>query len=275
MNHIVKFIKNLSFAKILLPLFILIIVGCTTVPVTGRSRVNFIPDSTIMATSFQEYDKFLKENELSKNIKQAAMVKRVGKNIRQAVEKYFTEQGMTSEINNYKWEFNLVKGEDKNAWCMPGGKVVVYEGIMPVAKNENGLAVIMGHEIAHAVAKHGNERMSQGLLIQTGGALLSVVTNKQSAISKQAFMTAYGIGAQLGFMLPYSRVHEKEADYLGLIFMTMAGYDPNEAVSFWKRMAAGGSNQMPEFLSTHPSGATRISEIKAAIPEISSKYKQK
>ncbi|MBW1616242.1 MAG: M48 family metallopeptidase [Deltaproteobacteria bacterium] len=273
MKHIVKFIKNLSLAKILLPLLILITVGCTTVPVTGRSRVNFIPDSSIMATSFQEYDKFLRENELSDNVKQTAIVKRVGNKIRQAVEKYFTEQGMTAEINNYKWEFNLVKGEDKNAWCMPGGKVVVYEGIMPAAKNENGLAVVMGHEIAHAVAKHGNERMSQGLLIQTGGALLSAATNKQSAVSQQAFMTAYGIGAQLGFMLPYSRVHEKEADYLGLIFMTMAGYNPNEAVGFWQRMQADGGSQVPEFLSTHPSGATRISEIKAAIPEILSKYK--
>jgi predicted Zn-dependent protease len=275
MNNIVKFIKNLSLAKILLPLLILITVGCTTVPVTGRSRVNFIPDSSIMATSFQEYDKFLKENELSDNVKQTAIVKRVGNKIRQSVEKYFTEQGMATEINNYKWEFNLVKGEDKNAWCMPGGKVVVYEGIMPAAKNENGLAVVMGHEIAHAVAKHGNERMSQGLLIQTGGALLSAATNKQSAVSQQAFMTAYGIGAQLGFMLPYSRVHEKEADYLGLIFMTMAGYNPNEAVGFWQRMQADGGSQVPEFLSTHPSGTTRISEIKAAIPEILSKYKQK
>ncbi|MBW1649303.1 MAG: M48 family metallopeptidase [Deltaproteobacteria bacterium] len=272
MNPAVRFIKSLSFAKVFTPLFILIVAACTTVPVTGRSRVNFIPDATIMGTSFQEYEKFLKENKLSKNVKQTAMVKRVGKNIREAVEKYFTERGMSAEIKGYNWEFNLVEGEDKNAWCMPGGKVVVYEGIMPVAKDKNGLAVVMGHEIAHAVAKHGNERMSQGLLIQTGSALLSAATKNHSAGNRQVFMTAYGIGAQFGFMLPYSRIHEKEADYLGLVFMTIAGYDPNEAVAFWKRMEADGSNKIPEFLSTHPSGATRISEIKAAIPEILSKY---
>ncbi len=273
MNTTVKFIKNISFAKFLLLIFILIISACTTVPVTGRNRVDFIPDSTIVSTSFQEYDKFLKENKLSKNVKQTAIVKKAGKNIQQAVEKYFSERGMAAEIQNYKWEFNLIESEEKNAWCMPGGKVVIYEGIMSIAKDEQGLAVVMGHEIAHAVAKHGNERMSQSLLIQTGGALLSAATQNKSEGSRKAFMTAYGLGAQFGFMLPYSRVHEKEADYLGLVFMTIAGYDPNEAVSFWTRMEVEGSNNVPEFLSTHPSGSTRISEIKAAIPDILSKYK--
>jgi len=276
MKFAIKFVKSFSFTEVFFLLFILIAAACTTVPLTGRNRINFIPESTIMNISLQEYQKFLKENELSKNVKQIEMVKRVGKNIQKAVEQYFFERNMTNQINDYKWEFNLIEGRDKNAWCMPGGQVVIYEGILPIAKNDNGLAVVMGHEIAHAVAKHGNERMSHSLLIQSGGALLSAVTYKKSVLYKQIFMTTYGIGTQLGFILPYSRIHEKEADYLGLIFMTIAGYDPNKAIKFWERMKqdSSSSNKIPEFLSTHPSGATRISEIKNAIPEVLRKYRR-
>jgi len=266
-------VKNFKYGLIvLLLLLILMLFSCATVPVTSRSQINFIPDSTVISMSLQEYDKFLKNHELSKNQKQTKMVKRVGRKIRYAVERYFNKQNMADQTKNYVWEFNLVKGKEKNAWCMPGGKVVVYEGIMPLAQNDEGLAVIMGHEIAHAIAKHGNERMSQGLLIQAGSAALNVATQKQSSFKKRIFMNVFGVGTQLGFMLPYSRIHEKEADYLGLIFMTLAGYDPHEATAFWKRMNKDGGPRPPEFLSTHPTPETRIKEIEKAIPQILNQY---
>ncbi len=268
-------IKNFKYKiiSLLLSAFLFLFLSCATVPVTGRNQISFIPDSTVMSMSLQEYSKFLKEHELSKNSADTAMVKKVGDKIAKAVTRYFAEKNMNHLLRDYSWEFNLVKDETKNAWCMPGGKVVVYEGIMPIAKTEQGLAVIMGHEIAHAVAKHGNERMSQGLIVQAGSAALSVATKDQSVGKKQLFMTAFGVGAQLGFMLPYSRIHEKEADYLGLVFMTMAGYDPHEAISFWERMLkSSDKNNTPEFLSTHPCEEIRISDIKKAIPYILNRY---
>jgi predicted Zn-dependent protease len=187
----------------------------------------------------------------------------VGARIADAVERYMKENYMEDRIAGYKWEFNLVESKDKNAWAMPGGKVVVYTGILEVAQDDAGLAVVMGHEIAHAIAKHGSERMSQALLVTAGGVALESSMEDDSSGKREAFLTAYGLGTTVGLMLPYSRTHEKEADRLGLIFMAMAGYDPQTAVGFWERMAAEKEGaKMPEFLSTHPADETRIQNIK-------------
>ncbi len=245
-----------------------LLLSCTTVPLTGRRQLNLIPDATVLSMSFQQYDDFLKSNKLSENKEQTDMVRRVGKKTQLAVEAYFAQNNMASELAQYQWEFNLVESEELNAWCMPGGKVVVYSGILPVTKDEAGLAVVIGHEVAHAVAKHGNERMSQGLVAEMGGMALSKAIEEKPEQTKQLWMAAFGLGAQVGILLPYSRLQETEADRLGLIFMAMAGYDPHKAVEFWERMAAqkeGGAP--PEFLSTHPSDVTRIQKLKELIPE--------
>ncbi len=263
----------------LLKIFILIILltltvyYCSTVPITGRSQLSLVSASEMNAMSFQQYDEFLKQSKLSSNTADVDMVKRVGVKIQKAVERYFAENNLASQLNGYAWEFNLVESEEVNAWCMPGGKVVVYTGILPITKDETGLAVVMGHEIAHAIAQHGAERMSQGLLQQLGGVALSVALADQPETTQNLFLTAYGVGTTLGVILPYSRTHESEADRLGLIFMSMAGYDPNAAVDFWIRMAAQkGGAAPPEFLSTHPSDETRIADIKKNLPEAMSYF---
>jgi predicted Zn-dependent protease len=203
------------------------------------------------------------------------MVKNVGHRIQAAVEEYFRQNNMTHELKNYDWEFNLVESEDVNAWCMPGGKVVIYSGILPITETEAGLAVVMGHEIAHAVANHGGERMSQGLVTQLGGMALSVALEEKPETTRQLAMVAFGVGAQVGVLLPYSRLHESEADKLGLIFMAMAGYDPHVAVDFWQRMSEQKNGQAPpEFLSTHPSDQTRINQIKEYIPQAMEYYNE-
>ena len=249
--------------------------ACSTVPITGRSQLNLIPGSSMMSMSLQQYDQFLKEHKVSTDQQQTSTVKRVGANIQQAVERYFASSGLSQHLSDYKWEFNLVEDPQVNAWCMPGGKVVVYTGILPVAKGDAGLAVVMGHEIAHAIAEHGNERMSQGLLAQMGGVALSTALNTQSAATQQLWMSVYGVGAQYGAIMPYGRMQESEADHLGLIFMAMAGYDPNEAVAFWERMSAQkGGQAPPEFLSTHPSDAKRIENIRRLIPEAMQHYRK-
>ncbi|HOK66156.1 MAG TPA: M48 family metallopeptidase [Anaerohalosphaeraceae bacterium] len=241
--------------------------GCAEVPITGRSQLNLVPDSLVNSMALEEYQAFLKENKVSTDPQKTAMVREVGKRIAGAVETYFRQQGLASQISGFSWEFNLVENEEKNAWCMPGGKVVVYTGLLPITQDENGLAVVMSHEIAHAVARHGSERMSQGLLYQMGGMALSEAIQNHPAATQQLFMQSYGLGAQIGVLLPYSRLHEKEADRLGLIFMGMAGYNPQTAVDFWKRMAADKSASPPEFLSTHPSDQTRIQAIQEVLPE--------
>jgi predicted Zn-dependent protease len=253
----------------------LLIVSCSIVPVTGRRQLNLIPDSTVLPMSAQQYEEFLGAQKVIRNTKEAAMVQRVGRRIQDAVERYFAEQNMSDQLKGYAWEFNLVESKEVNAWCMPGGKVVVYSGILPIAGDEAGLAVVMGHEIAHAIAKHGNERMSQALLTQLGGTALSVALESYPEQTRDLWMAAFGVGAQVGVLLPYSRLQESEADRLGLIFMAMAGYDPNQAPRFWSRMAAEkGGAAPPEFLSTHPSDNTRIEKIKEEIPEAMKYYEQ-
>jgi predicted Zn-dependent protease len=252
----------------------LLIIACSTVPITGRKQLSLIPASEMLATSFQEYGDFLKANKLSSNQQQIAMVKNVGAKIQRAVEAYFQQKGLSDALKDYKWEFNVVESAEVNAWCMPGGKVVVYTGILPVTKTEAGLAVVMGHEIAHAIAEHGNERMSQGLLAQFGAAALSQALSKEPEKTKSLWMSAYGVGAQFGALLPFSRTQESEADHLGLDFMAMAGYDPHEAVTFWQRMSAANNGQAPpEFMSTHPSDETRIQNLTNGIPEAMQYYK--
>ncbi len=252
-----------------------VIIGCSTVPVTGRKQLNFIPQSQMLSMSFQEYGDFLKTNKLSSNQQQVQMVKSVGTRVQHAVEQYMAQKGLADRLNGYQWEFNLVESKEVNAWCMPGGKVVVYTGIMPVVQNESGLAVVLGHEIAHAIAEHGNERMSQGLIAQAGGMALDAALQNKPQETKALWMSVYGVGAQYGALLPYSRLQESEADHLGLIFMAMAGYDPNEAVSFWSRMSQASAGQAPpEFLSTHPSDQTRIDDLKKELPEALQYYKK-
>jgi len=247
---------------------------CSSVPLTGRSQLNMIPSSEMLSMSYQQYDVFLKENKLSTNMAEVNMVKQVGGNIQQAVQRYMADNNLSSRLNGYNWDFNLVEDNQVNAWCMPGGKVVVYTGILPVTNDEGGLAVVMGHEIAHAIAEHGNERMSQQLLQQVGAVGLMVAMKDEPAETQALWLSVYGVGTTVGVLLPYSRTQESEADHLGLIFMSMAGYDPYEAPEFWKRMAAGGGAAPPEFLSTHPSYDTRIENITNWIPEALTYYKK-
>ncbi len=249
------------------------VLSCSTVPLTGRKQLNLVPQSEMLTMSFQQYGDFLKQNKLSSDPKASALVKNVGTRIEGAVTKYCAEKGLSSQLDGYKWEFNLVDSKEVNAWCMPGGKVVVYTGILPITKDENGLAVVLGHEIAHAVAQHGNERMSQGLIAQAGGMALQEALAQKPAETQQLWMSVFGVGAQYGILLPYSRTQESEADHLGLIFMAMAGYDPQGALTFWQRMAAqSGGNAPPAFLSDHPSDQSRIDAIKAELPEAQKYY---
>ncbi len=253
--------------------FTLLLSSCTTVPVTGRKQFNIVPGFAMLSMSLKQYDDFLKTHTLSKNNAQTQLVKNVGKKIQKAVEQYFAQQDKSYELKDYEWEFNLVESEEVNAWAMPGGKVVVYEGLLPIAKGEKGLAVVLGHEIAHAIAKHGDERVSQGLIAQGLGVALTTALKEKPDKTKQIWMTAFGLGAQFGVMLPFSRLQESEADYLGLVFMTIAGYDPHEAIGLWERMAEMKKGQAPpEFMSTHPSDATRIRKISEAIPEVLKNY---
>ncbi|RYE24920.1 MAG: M48 family peptidase [Sphingobacteriales bacterium] len=247
--------------------------SCYKNPVTGRSSLNLVDEGTMSQMASQEYTSFLSTNAPVKGSRDAEMVQRIGTRMAAAVQTYLTQKGQQNLIAGYQWQFNLVNKNEANAWCMPGGKVVVYSGILPLTQNEAGLAVVMGHEIAHAIARHGNERMSQQLAVQAGGQALSAALSSKPALTQNIFNSAYGVGSNLG-ILKYSREHESEADQMGLIFMALAGYNPNEAISFWQRMATqSGGQKPPEFLSTHPSDATRINQIKKWIPDAMKYYK--
>lgn len=252
----------------------LLLMQCATVPITGRKQLVIMPESEMVQMSLTSYNDFLKGNKLSTDVAATRRVKEVGQRIAAAVETYLKSQGMESLIKDYQWEFNLVQSKEVNAWCMPGGKVVVYEGILPVCQNNDGLAVVMGHEIAHAIARHGNERMSQQMIVQAGSAAAAYALKEKPEQTQALLGAAIGLGANYGIMLPFSRKHELEADRLGLIFMIIAGYNPEEAIPFWTRMASMGSGQKPpEFMSTHPSDAHRIEQLKALMPEVL-KYKK-
>ncbi|MDQ3190124.1 MAG: M48 family metallopeptidase [Bacteroidota bacterium] len=251
---------------------VIILVACYKVPISGRRQINMLPESTLMSMSLTSYRDFLKQNQMVPGSDpRAQMIQRVGTNISKSVTTFLKRKKNTKRIKNFKWEFNLVNDPTVNAWCMPGGKVVFYTGILPLTNNEAGVAVVMGHEIAHAVARHGNERMSQQLLVATGGLGLAFALNEKPKETRDIFLASYGIGSTLG-VLKYSRTHESEADKMGLVFMAMAGYNPEEAVGFWQRMAEQSKGvKPPEFISTHPSDERRIKDIKAFLP-IAKKY---
>jgi predicted Zn-dependent protease len=268
MKRLVKFLSII----IVLSLFCQ---ACTVVPLTGRKQLNLLPESEMISMSFTNYSDFMKVNPVSADKANTEMVTAVGSDISAAVIKYFADNNLSGRLDGYQWEFNLVKNDTTpNAWCMPGGKVVVYSGILPYTKDKNGLAVVLSHEIAHAVARHGNERMSQELLTQFGSIALSEAVKQKPEQTRNIFNNAYGLGSQFGVLLPFSREHELEADKLGLIFMAMAGYDPQTAIGFWERMSTMGGNKPPEFMSTHPSDERRIAQIKEAMPEVLQYYKK-
>lgn len=253
--------------------FLVVFVACNSVPITGRKQLKLVNNSELLPMSFDQYKTVLAESQLSNDQEKVAMIKRVGSRIQQAAEKYYADHHISNKLDGYAWEFNLIESEQVNAWCMPGGKVAFYTGILPVCKTETGVAVVMGHEIAHALANHGGERMSQAMIAQFGMGSLGAAMGENPSLTKDIFMQSVGMGAQVG-MLKFSRKNESESDHIGLILMAMAGYNPNEAVEFWKRMdAMSGGNQPMEFMSTHPSHDTRVSDLKALMPEAMKYYK--
>jgi len=270
-----RLIRSARFVHVMTTLVLtgVMVWACSSVPITGRKQLNLVPDDQINAMAAAQYDTVLMTNKLSKNKEQTAMIKRCGARIQKAVETYFESKNASSQLAGYEWEFNLIESKEVNAWCMPGGKVAFYTGILPVCKDETGVAVVMGHEVAHAIAKHGNERMSQAMLAQYGSVALDAALANNSAGTRQMAAMAFGLGAQFGALLPFSRKQESEADHLGLVFMAMAGYDPQAAVPFWQRMAEGGGGKPPEFMSTHPSDDTRIANLKKLMPEAMKYYK--
>jgi predicted Zn-dependent protease len=263
--------------KILLLLTIpLLVMSCKTVPVTGRKQLSLVPNSMIQSMAFSQYDSVVRiSRTLPSYDANAQLVNRVGSRIQQAVESYMQQNNLSKELKGFKWEYNVIDENVVNAWCMPGGKVVVYTGLLPVSQTEEGLAVVMGHEIAHAIARHGNERMSEGLLIGLGGMVLEEALKEKKQETQLLFLALYSIGTNLALALPNSRMQESEADKLGLIFMSMAGYNPEEAIPFWQRMSALNKNKTPQFLSTHPSDETRIKKLSALIPEVKTQYYKK
>lgn len=253
-----------------------LLTGCALNLVTGRKQLNLVSESEMQLMAVDQYQNFLAEHKVldPASNPNAAMVTRVGTRIANAVTAYYTKQGMETILEGYAWEFSTIDDIDViNAWCMPGGKVAVYTGLLPVTQNETALAIVMGHEIAHAVAKHGNERMSQAMVQQLGGVALQVALAQQPQQTQELFLMSYGIGSTLGAILPWSRQQETEADKYGLIFAAMAGYDPREAIPFWERMSAAGGESPPEFLSTHPSDNTRMNNLEQFMPEALTYYK--
>ncbi|WP_234734839.1 M48 family metallopeptidase [Tellurirhabdus bombi] len=265
-------------------LLIGLIIGCQKVPLSGRSQLRLVPSSQLLPLSFSNYKEVLDTSRVVRSGEQAEMVRRVGARIQRAVESYMNANNFASRLNGFQWEFNLIQSPQVNAWCMPGGKVAFYTGIMPICQNEAGIATVMGHEVSHAIAEHGNERMSEGLLanglIQGGQLVLGTLSQSQRSQTNALLLQAVGAAAPVGYQvlraLPHSRSQESEADKLGLIFMSIAGYDPKEAVGFWTRMSqASGGKKPAEFLSTHPSDQRRIRDIQSQIPDAMKYFNKK
>ncbi len=242
-----------------------LMIACTTNPITGRKSLQLANNQEISAMALQQYRQTLSSAKVIQNTTQAKSVQNVGLRIKNAANNYYRGIGREADLANYQWEFNLIDDKQVNAWCMPGGKVAVYTGIMPITKNDTGLAVVLGHEVSHAIAGHGNERISQGMIAEYGGAILgSTISNGQMAA---IFQQAYPLGAQVA-LLKYGRSQELEADEMGLYLMAMAGYDPREAQPFWQRMEASSTgNRPPEFLSTHPNPDTRRADLQKNMPK--------
>lgn len=250
------------------------IVSCSTNQITGRNQLTLVPESELNSMAQQQYQQFLSQNRVVSPSadRDAEMVRRVGNRVASAINRYFSSKGQS--LQGYQWQFNLVADNSANAWAMPGGKVVIYTGLLPITQNEAALAVVMGHEIAHAVLRHGNERMSQGLVQQLGGVALSVALANKPAATQNLFLNAYGVGSQVGVLLPFSRKQELESDRYGLIFAAMAGYNPREAIPLWQRMEKASDGQKPpEFMSTHPSEGRRIEQLQKYMPEALQYYK--
>lgn len=256
-------------------LVVMLFTACSKNPITGKSQLQLLPESELQSMAVQQYQQFLSQNKVvsASADRDAEMVRRVGLRLSKAVEQYFASKGLQNQLEGYKWEYNLVSNNQANAWCMPGGKIVVYTGLLPYTKNEAALAVVLGHEITHAVFQHGNARMSQQMLQQGLGSALSVALSNKPATTQNIFLQAFGVGSSLGIM-KFSRGDESEADHYGLIWTALAGYNPQEAVPFWERMAAQSSgSRPPEFLSDHPSDERRIADIKKWMPEALKYYK--
>jgi predicted Zn-dependent protease len=253
----------------------LFVYACATVAVTGRRQLSLVNNAELIPMAAQQYDQVLKEGKVIPSGPEAEMVKRVGTNIQKAVERYMAEKNMSAELQGFSWQFNLLDDpKTVNAWCMPGGKVAFYAGILPICKDELGVAVVMGHEVAHAIANHGRERMSQQMVAQGALGTIGALMGQNPTLGSQLLLQAVGAGAGVG-MLKFSREHESEADRMGLTFMAMAGYDPSAAPAFWERMSSlSGGQQPPEFLSTHPSHETRINDLNGWIPEAMQYYKK-
>ena len=256
-------------------LFAPLFISCTQNLVTGRKQLDLVSETELQNLATQEYQAFLNNNNVinSSNNRDAEMVRRVGSRISAAITSFYDKKGYTAVLDGYRWGFNLVDNKEANAWCMPGGKVVVYTGLLPITQNEAALAIVLGHEIAHAISQHGSERMSQALLQQLGGVALQVALANKPAETQNLFLSAYGIGSSVGVILPFSRKEESEADKYGLYFSAMAGYNPQEAIPFWERMSAAGGAKPPEFLSSHPSDASRVEKIKTYMPQALKYYK--
>lgn len=250
------------------------ITACSKNPVTGKTQLQLLPESELQSMGAQQYQQFLSENKVVSPSadRDAEMVRRVGTRLARAVEQYYASKGFQDKLEGYKWEYNLVNNNEANAWCMPGGKIVVYTGLLPYTRNEAALAIVLGHEITHAIFQHGNKRMSQQLAVQGLGTALSVAASNNPSATKNIFLQAFGVGSTLG-VLAFSRSDESEADHYGLIWAAMAGYNPQEAIPFWERMAQSGGAKAPALLSDHPSDAKRIAQIREWMPEALQYYK--
>lgn len=247
-------------------------ISCVRVPITGRRQLKLLPEGMMLSLSLENYNAYLSQHpRLGDNREEVKVIKKVGNRLAKACEDLLRQEGYEKRIRNYRWEFNVVDEPIVNAWCMPGGKVVVYTGLLPITKTEDGLAIVLGHEIAHAVARHGNERMSQQLAVLLGGISLAAAMQEKPEEVQQIFLACYGVTSALG-VLAYSRLHETEADKLGLIFAAKAGYNPESAIEFWKRMSAAGGPNIPQFLSTHPSHEKRIKDLEEFMPTALSYY---
>ena len=263
-----------AFFLLLFPI-VLFLASCAEVPITHREGLHLVPESELLTLSFQQYAQVLKTSNLSTDPGKVHMVRTVGERIARSAETFLKESSQADKTKGYHWEFNLIE-DDKtvNAWCMPGGKVGVFTGILPYTHDESGLAVVLGHEIAHALADHGNERMSQALLASMGGVALSAALSQKPRETRDLFMAVFGVGITVGALLPYSRLHESEADQIGLLLMARAGYDPRESIPFWERMSKEQKTRAPEFLSTHPAPESRIASLKNYIPEALQYYQK-
>jgi len=246
----------------------IIMVACATNPFTGKKTLAIVPNSQIFPAAFAQYNQVIQESQIEKGTADAQMITRVGQKIAKAAERWLNANGQSGYLKDYKWEYSLIKSDQVNAWAMPGGKIAFYTGILPIAKTETGVAAIMGHEVVHAIANHGQQRMSAGQIQQVAGVAGAIAVSGKSQATQQIFAQAFGLGSQLGVMLPFGRSHETEADKIGINLMAIAGYNPDEAANLWRRMKANsGGKAPPEFMSTHPSNDTRIANLTKWAPQ--------